>query len=212
MLWDKAVRAQLTNADLVIPSLDAGDKAMFRAVNRPNYEITFEKMLKGLIDFRNEFHGQYWLEVMFLAGHNAIDAEARKITKCASLINPDRIQLNTVTRPPAENYAFAVQRQRLHELADMFNPKAEVIADFRGIHQQSEFASGRESVLELLRRRPCSVDDISKGLAIHPNEVVKYIEQLSIEGLLDCETSSGRVYYKATRMDTAAEQGPWVKY
>ena len=205
LLWDKAVRAQLINADLVIPSLDAGDEAMFRAINRPHDEITFEKMLKGLIDFRSEFQGQCWLEVMFLAGHNAIYAEARKITKCVSLIKPDRIQLNTATRPPAEDYAFAVQRQRLNELAAMFSPHAEVIADFRGIHQQSEFAAGREGVLELLRRRPCSVNDISKGLGIHLNEVVKYVEQLSAEGLLDSEAHNHGLYYKAIKMDTPAE-------
>jgi predicted transcriptional regulator len=59
--------------------------------------------------------------------------------------------------------------------------------------------------LELLRRRPCSVDDISKGLGIHPNEVVKYVEQLSAEGLLDSEARNHGLYYKAIRMDTPAE-------
>ena len=197
LLWNKAVRTQLINADLVIPSLDAGDKAMFRAVNRPHDEITFERMLQGLIDFRNEFHGQYWLEIMFLAGHNAIHVEARKITKCASLIKPDRVQLNTATRPTAEDYAFAVQRQRLNELADMFSPPAEVIADFRGIHQQSEFATGRDSILELLRRRPCSIEDIANGLGMHRNEVVKYVEELSAEKMLENSSSADKLYYRA---------------
>ena len=60
--WLEDIRNQLMNADLVIPSLDAGDEVMFRAVNRPCEEISFEKMLGGLIEFRRVFRGQYWLE------------------------------------------------------------------------------------------------------------------------------------------------------
>ena len=71
LLWCKDVRDQLTNADLVIPSLDAGDQSMFRAVNRPHEDISFERMLDGLIAFRKAFGGQYWLEIMLLAGHTA---------------------------------------------------------------------------------------------------------------------------------------------
>jgi len=61
LLWHEDVRRQLMNADLVIPSLDAGDEAMFRLVNRPHEEISFEQMFSGLIDFRRDFRGEYWL-------------------------------------------------------------------------------------------------------------------------------------------------------
>ena len=198
LLWNQEVCAQLMNADLIVPSLDAGNEVMFRAVNRPHEDISFEKMLKGLIEFRREYQGQYWLEVMFLAGHNAIHAETQKLAECVSLIKPDRVQLNTATRPPVEDYAVTVSQQRLSELAAMFDPPAEVIADFRGVHQQREFAAGRKAVLELLRRRPCSVDDIADGLGMHRNEVVKYVEELSAEKVIEHTSTTGRFYYKAT--------------
>jgi len=198
LLWQEQVRSRLMNADLVIPSLDAGDEAMFQAVNRPHEDISFERMLDGLIQFRREYQGQYWLEVFLLAGHNAITAEVKKLANCVSLIKPDRVQLNTATRPPAEDYAIAVEQLRLNELADMFDPPAEVIADFRGVHQQREFAAGRESVLELLRRRPCSIDDIADGLGMHRNEVVKYVEELSAEKMIEYASTADKLYYKAT--------------
>ena len=81
LLWDADIRSQLMDADLVIPSLDAGDGAMFQAVNRPHEDISFEEMLSGLIEFCRQFRGQYWLEVMFLAGHNAIHDEAAKLAE-----------------------------------------------------------------------------------------------------------------------------------
>ena len=198
LLWNQEVCAQLMNADLIVPSLDAGDEMMFRAVNRPHEDISFEKMLKGLIEFRREYQGQYWLEVMFLAGHNAIHSEAQNLAECVSLIKPDRVQLNTATRPPVEDYAVTVSQQRMSELVAMFDPLAEVIADFRGVHQQREFAAGRKVVLELLRRRPCSMDDIADGLGMHRNEVVKYVEELSAEKVIEHTSTTGRLYYKAT--------------
>jgi wyosine [tRNA(Phe)-imidazoG37] synthetase (radical SAM superfamily) len=51
LLSHEDVRKQLMAADLVIPSLDAGDEAMFRLINRPHEEISFPQMLDGLIDF-----------------------------------------------------------------------------------------------------------------------------------------------------------------
>ncbi len=198
LLWQPEVRRQLAGAQLVIPSLDAGDAAMFGAVNRPDPRISFERMLDGLIAFREEFAGQYWLEVFLLAGYNALPAEVAKIARCARRIRPDRIQLNTVTRPPAEDYAMTVSAARLDELAKMFEPPAEVIADYRGVHAERDFAATRETVLQMLRRRPCTVTDIAEGLGIHRNEAIKYVEALLAAGAIERTTSAGKSYFRAT--------------
>jgi len=199
LLWQEDIRRQLINADLVIPSLDAGDEAMFRLVNRPHEKISFEQMLDGLIDFRRDFRGEYWLEVFVLGAHTAVPGEFAKVAKCVDRIRPDRVQLNTVTRPPAESFAIGISRERLTELARMFNPPAEVIADFRDVHGLAEFAASREDVLDLLRRRPCSIDDIAGGLDMHRNEVIKYIEELNAENLLEESLVAEKLYYKVTK-------------
>jgi len=196
LLWQEEVRRQLMKADLVIPSLDAGDDAMFRLVNRPHEEIAFEQMVDGLVEFRRDFRGEYWLEVFVVSAYTAIPGELAKLARCADRIRPDCIQLNTVTRPPAEKYAVGVSPARLTELASIFCPHAEIIADFRGVHQRSEFAASREEILGLLRRRPCSLEDIADGLDLHRNEVLKYIEELNAEGLLEESLTAGKLYYK----------------
>jgi len=197
LLWHAEVRDQLTNADLVIPSLDAGDEVMFRIVNRPHESISFEQMLNGLVDFRREFRGEYWLEVLVVGAYTAISGEMAKVAKCVDRIKPDRVQLNTVTRPPVEKYAVGVSSERLAELASIFHPPAEVIADFRGVHRQAEFVADREEILQMLRRRPCSIDDIARGLDMHRNEVVKYVEELNAENLLEESLTAGKLYYRA---------------
>ncbi|MGC8989897.1 MAG: radical SAM protein, partial [Verrucomicrobiia bacterium] len=124
LLWQAEVRAEMALADVVLPSLDAGDEVLFRAVNRPHPSITFEKLLSGLTDFRREFSGQYWLEVLLLAGYTDLMAHVRKIAKLARQIGPDKVQLNTAVRPPAEELAMPVPRKRLAELARLFKPSA----------------------------------------------------------------------------------------
>ena len=198
LLWRDELRRQLMDAHLVIPSLDAGHASMFQAVNRPHESISFDRMLEGLIDFRKEYHGEYWLEVFLLAGHAAVESEASKITECVRRIKPDRVQLNTATRPTAEDYAVMVRRARMTDMAGRFDPPAEVIADYRGVHAQSDFKAGRENVRDMIRRRPCSLDDIADGLDMHRNEAIKYIEELDAEGRLMKRTSGGKLFYSAT--------------
>ncbi len=196
LLWKEDVRKQLLNADLVIPSLDAGDEAVFCAVNRPHSDITFEKMLNGLIHFRREFKGQYWLEIFLVAGYTASETEVDKLAKCVDLIRPDRVQLNTVTRPPAEKFALNVSPARMTELAKRFNPAAEVIADFHNTCQQLEFSANCEEILNTLRRRPCSISDIANGLGLHRNEILKYIEELIARNQLTETSINDKSYYQ----------------
>jgi len=195
LLWREEVRRQLMDAHLVVPSLDAGHERMFQAVNRPDESISFDRMLEGLIALRREYRGEYWLEVFLLAGHTAADEEVAKLAECVRRIKPDRVQLNTATRPTTESYAVMVDRERMADLALQFEPAAEVIADYRGVHAQSDFKAGRESILEMIRRRPCSIEDIADGLGMHRNEVIKYIEELDAEKLLEKRSSGGRLYY-----------------
>jgi len=197
LLWQDDVQSELMDAHLVIPSLDAGDQAMFSAVNRPHPSISFDLMVDGLEAFRKRYRGHFWLEVFILGGHTALRAEAAKIAACAARIRPARIQLNTVTRPPAEDYAAPVNRGRLEEFAGLFTPRAEVIADFREVHAAPEFSATRETVLDLLRRRPCTLEDIAGGLGIHRNEAVKYVEDLLGRGLIVRVDLKGKTCFRA---------------
>jgi len=216
LLWREEIRRELLGADLVIPSLDAGDEVMFRAVNRPHPGIAFETMLDGLAAFRREYHGEYALEVFLLASHTGIREEVAKIRRCVERIRPGRVQLNTAVRPPAEDYAAAVTPERLETLAGMFDPRAEVIADFRNVHGEPEFRGGREQVIELLRRRPCTADDVAAGLGMHVTEAIKYLEELTREDLATLVSGhhAGRIVYRAVRVcptargkDTSSQGG-----
>lgn len=197
LLWQEDVRRDLQKVDLVIPSLDAGDEVLFQAVNRPHQDLSFARMLEGLIDLRREFEGDYWLEVFLLAEHTACEAEIAKLAACAARIKPDRIQLNTVTRPPAENYARGVAFEGMAQFAKMFHPTAEIVAESPLTPEPIECSAGQQEIIEMLSRRPCTVDDIARGLNMHRNAVMKYLDQLITQKRVEQVVSAGKIYYWA---------------
>jgi wyosine [tRNA(Phe)-imidazoG37] synthetase (radical SAM superfamily) len=182
LLGMSEVQTELSQADLVIPSLDAGTDVAFQLVNRPHPGISFARMVAGLVRFRRRFRKPFWLELFLVAGYNDSEQELAGIRRCVQLVQPDRLQLNTVTRPPAQECARAVPRHRLEQIAATFSPPAEVIAEFHSEQALKVGETSREEILQLLRRRPCSIEDVVEGLGIHRNEVLKSIEQLASAG------------------------------
>jgi wyosine [tRNA(Phe)-imidazoG37] synthetase (radical SAM superfamily) len=195
LLFMPDVRDDIKNADIVMPSLDAGDEEMFKKINRPVQGITFDKMLQGLIDFRNEFAGKYWLEVFLIAGLNDSDEQIGKLAACIEKIKPDKVQLNTVTRPPAENVR-SVGLQRLQQIAQRIYKNTEVIADFKNDDKTGDLKVKSGDIVEMLRRRPCSAEDIASGLKMSKIEVLKHIEKLINSGKIEPVKQNDRIYYK----------------
>jgi wyosine [tRNA(Phe)-imidazoG37] synthetase (radical SAM superfamily) len=192
------VRVEAARADIVLPSLDAGDEQTFQLVNRPVGGLTLERVVSGLAAFRHEYRGQIWLEVMVVAGITDTPAQVRAIAAFARRIAPDRVQLNTPVRPTFEERAAPVPAEHLAELAGLFSPEAEVIAEF-GARPDGVVSRAAESeeVLGLLRRRPCTVDDVAAGLGLHPNAVVKTLSSLEHQGEVHRVLREGRVFWHA---------------
>lgn len=197
LLWDGAVQEALQGADLVIPSLDAGDAGMFRHINRPHPGISFERMVQGLADFRAAFKGRIWLEVLLVGGATGIASEVRKIAGTINLIRPDRVQVNTAVRPPAEDFAYTVAEAQLDQLARLLGPDAQVIAEFSSPEKQQPLSAAQEDILVMLRRRPCTLADIVGGLGVNWNDAIKQVDRLVAEGRISAVTRKNRTFYNA---------------
>ena len=195
LLWLPELRSSLLAADLVLPSLDAGSDLLFHYVNRPHPDITFDKMMGGLVDFRNEYSGDYWLEVFLLGGVTTVEAQIDMLAYYLKMISPDKVQVNTVTRPPAEDFAEPVSESRLRVIANQLHENAEIITDYSTVDAQENLPVRSEDILMLLEHRPCSVEDIGNGLSLHPNEAVKYVEELLTKGKIERKLQNHRLYY-----------------
>ena len=190
-----ALQRELASADIVIPSLDAPDERLFRLVNRPHRSLRFDEVVDGMAAFRENFRGQFWLEVLLLDGVTGIPQQVARLAGIAARLAPDRVQLNTVVRPPAESRAHAVPTLQLQEYAAAFDPQAEVIAP--AAPTMAGLSASRADVLALVTRRPCTLADIAAGLGIHRNEALKAVTSLVNDGRVVSATHRGALFYMA---------------
>jgi len=154
LLFLDEVRNDLINADVVLPTLDAGDEKTFRTVNRPHRSITFELMRQGLIDFRREFTGQIWLEVMLVEGVNDSNGELKSIKKSIDLIKPDRVYVMTPIRPPAESWVKPPAPEVILKAQHILDSEYALATQEQGDFGFEEFGNAREAILEIGSRHP----------------------------------------------------------
>ena len=125
LFTDPGVRAALMRADLVVPSLDAVSEEVFVKINRPSPGITAGQVLEGLLDFAREYTGEVWLEIFIVPGVNDTDKELRLLKDAVTAINPDRVQVNTLDRPGAEDWVRPAAPEAIERIAaDMVVDKA----------------------------------------------------------------------------------------
>ncbi len=200
LLWMDEVRQALMAADLVLPSLDVGDERLFQDVNRPHPSLSFERMVAGIASFTREFPGQVWLEVLLIGGITGMESEVKKIAEHVRTIAPARVQLNSVNRPPAEEYATCLSRERLAALGRFFPDPVDVISDgpADGGPLEAEASCDDAEILALLGRRPCTPDDVARGLGLHAPDVVKKLNGLLLAGKARTMQADGRLYYVAS--------------
>lgn len=195
LLGDPQIRRELAQADVLMPSLDAGSDGLFQRINRPHPQIVFEQMVEGLVASRREFPGAYWLEVMLLAGLTD-EAEAfADLATAVERISPDRTYLNTVVRPPSESWAKPVCTKALEECAERLGPQCQIPPEHVSVPEVEGRAGAGEAVVALLSRRPCRLEDLCAGLAMHRNEVLKYLGHLLRTGQVAGEVLGGETYY-----------------
>ncbi len=197
LLTDKAVRYDCAKADLVVPSLDAADEQTFQKINRPHTDISIEKLVEGLSEFRNEFAGRIWLEVFLVKDLNTDPEQIKKIKKLIERIRPEKIHLNTAVRPTAEKHVGILDEQKLRTIADELGENCEVVADFLPAHHGKHTKISAEDVLSILKRRPCSLNDIFSSLAITPDLALKLVTSLQQQGLIRTEQRDNITFFKA---------------
>jgi wyosine [tRNA(Phe)-imidazoG37] synthetase (radical SAM superfamily) len=206
LFFDRSVRADCAKADVVLPSLDAGDEQTFQKINRPYSDINIEKVVSGLCAFRGEYKGRIWLEIFFVEGINTGTEQIAKIRDAIVCIQPDKVQLNTAVRPTADAGIRKVDAEKLQAIAVQLGEKAEVIADFSfHLHRKdsenkadvsSEEKSRTETLFSVLKRRPCSLEEICSGLGWHRDEVLKYVTCLQQKGVVIAEEKDGIVFFR----------------
>mgnify|MGYP000256495841 CR=1 FL=1 len=202
------VRKELLDADLVIPSLDAASQEVFERINRPYPGLKISEIIAGIEAFSLDFKGKFWVEVMVVKGMNDDEMELARISSILRGINAEKIQLNTVERPPAESFAKPLTEDEMERVKHYFDERAEIITvpgnrqTFVGQPgvEESDMKAKCGQILSLLKRRPCTITDVANGLGLNMNETSKFLGMLLNLGLIDSDSlADGKTYFYRCR-------------
>jgi wyosine [tRNA(Phe)-imidazoG37] synthetase (radical SAM superfamily) len=195
LFWRPEVRERVLEADTVMPTLSTVFEKTFRIIHRPHPDLHLPDILEGLRQLRLEYRGELWVEVVLLAGINDTEEEIQALSAEMERIAPDKIQLNTVVRPPSDSRALPLDRKRMEDIKNYFGPRAEIVAHAEGYRKESVHGPLSVAILEMARRRPVTAADISKALNRSLEDVETTVKGLVIKGHLRSREHMGDTYY-----------------
>ncbi len=195
LLRKEEVRKELLGLDLIVPSLDAVSQAVFRKINRPVKDVYAEDVVNGLIEFRKIFAGKMWLEILFVKGINDSPSEIKLLSEAIVKIQPDRVQLNTVARPPAYGVALPLSFEELQLVANQLNFKD---IDIIGVQKKNITGNKltEKAVLDYLIRRPAVFEELLTAFSSEAGELREFLIELEVKNIIIKEVHNGMVFFK----------------
>ncbi len=198
LLYDKKLRKELLDADVVLPSLDAASEAMFKKIDRPSKKLNIKTYIQGLVALRKEYKGEIWLEIFLLKGYNDSKKELQLLKEAILKIKPDSVQLNTLDRPGTKQGLIPLTKNEMQAIIDFWElPNVEIIASPEERSSIESYSGDIETaILETIARRPCTLDDLHNFLGIHINEINKYLGKLEASGKIETVALDRGVFYE----------------
>lgn len=197
LLFREEVRRELRKADLVLPSLDVATSESFRRLNRPHPGLDLEKVMAGLIEFRKVYSGKIWLEVFIAGNINDNEQDLTGLYKQIRMIRPDKVQLNSLDRPPAYEGVQPAAIEVLEDIVKQWKDlPVEIIRRIKNREEISSFNLNLEnSILNTIKRRPLTIDDLCSVSGRNRLELFKYIDVLEKEEKVFEKIVGDKIFY-----------------
>lgn len=164
LLYLPEVREEVMAADAVLPTLDAGTPELYRRINRPHPDVTFERHVGGLIAFSAEYRGHLWPEVMLVRGLNDTEEALRAIADIFRRIGPEEIHISLPTRPPAETWVEPPDAEGLMRAQAILGSVAHVVHPAHGTFDLRGYDNITDAVVSIVTRHPMSEEDLLETL------------------------------------------------
>lgn len=199
MLHVKEVYDALLGFDIVVPSLDGATRESFNKVTLPHESIAVKDIINNLKRFSREYKGKLFLEILLCKDVNDSDAEVVALAEAIKDIKADKIQVGTISRPPAFSDAKRVDDERMLEVAKYFRAlglPAEATGGFKDVYKNSAEALDLKSLIKAISKmRPCTLDDLAAVFG-EPQDRVQYVlDELLTENSIVSEEFAGELYY-----------------
>ena len=164
LLYLPEVRQDLSSADAVLPSLDAGSAALYKQINRPHPQVPFDKLIAGMVSFRQSYQGNLWVEIMMVRGLNDTESTLREIAAVFEQIDPDEIHINQPIRPPAEPWVQPTDEEGLLRARAILGDKVHIFTFPEGCFDLGQYENAVDAILAIITRHPMRQIEIEQTL------------------------------------------------
>ncbi len=199
LMLDERARTELALADIVLPSLDSLVLEEFLALNRPCEGIGPNEVAQGLIEFSRIFNGKIFLEILLAKGVNDTDENLGRLEAFCKRLQPDRIDVVTLTRPGTVKSTGPVDKDELERWRKALHAATPAKRQERAAQQQVEEPRMVEMIRASLQRRPQTVQQLVDALGLNPTQAQKTVDELVRQGHVIMRDGSGVPFYHSSR-------------
>lgn len=200
LMLDPEVRQDLALADIVLPSLDSLVPEEFQAVNRPVSGISPDEVAQGLLEFRTMFDGRIFLEILLVEGVNDTDVNLVRLEAFCERLQPDRIDVVTLSRPGTVKKTEAVGAETLERWRKALHA-GDVPVQERQLTRGATLSEAHvdDMVRASLARRPQTVEQLGNALGIPREQTERAVTRLVRNGEAISRDESGTSFYHSSR-------------
>jgi wyosine [tRNA(Phe)-imidazoG37] synthetase (radical SAM superfamily) len=197
MFSDEKVFNALLMTDLILPSVDAALEKEFKLINRPCNEVDLFKELEAFRSFTKIYTGKIWLEIFICKGINDTEENLKALSSYIESIKIDKIQINTLDRPGTEDYCKPIDSNDLEDILKFFKGKNVEIISRKLIDKKHE--NNLDIVLETLKRRPLTFQDIATQSGVSSEKIKLWIEKQLKDNIIEKNIVNETIFYKIRR-------------
>lgn len=189
-IYKKETFDALMYFDIVKLSLDCVSKECFKKLDRNSKNIEIEKIVPAMVEFRKKFKNEFVLEILVVKDLNDKEKEVNALYEAIKEINPTRVDIGTIDRPPAYDVK-PVDYNTLENIANKFLGINVNIAYRNRPKQENDF--NEDEIKGLLKRRPLTKEDIDNLFSLKSKEILENLINNNHIKLVD---SGGVEFYK----------------
>lgn len=189
-IYKKETFDALLKFDTVKLSLDCVSEKCFKKLDRVHSGIDIEKIVESMIEFRKTTKNSFVLEILFVKDLNDKDKEIELLYNAVKSINPMRVDIGTIDRPPAYEVK-PVSFEALESIANRFEGINVNIA-YKNRPKQINSYSENE-ILSMLLRRPLTLEDVEN---MFDENSKKALKKLINNNEISLVNSAGLNFYK----------------
>lgn len=189
-IYKKEIFEALLKIDIVKLSLDCISEKCFKKLDRQNKSVEVQKIVPSMIEFSQKTKKDFVLEILFVKNVNDNEEELNLLYEAIILINPKRIDIGTIDRPPAYK-VNPVSYQFLEDVANKFKG-LNVNIVFKNRPKQI-ISYNKEEILSMINRRPLTIEDIEN---MFDNQSKILLEELIRNEEIGLVDNAGIEFYK----------------